>query len=214
MGQVPHGWMQAQSMSFLNIWARVLGMMPGGTTPELFMCIAYEETRFCNKVQEGKEALAAKSDDGTLTLTSHDARNLQNVGVGFTQVQIKNPDKAQTVRDMALDPATLKFRDITVSHDRSIQLGLRYLAAKGIGGQVGGHVDRARFLKVWPQAAGALQVGLRKGSLKEVIGALNSAILNPDRRVPHNASFAGYWDFIFPPAEVDFLFSSLIRDLA
>ncbi|HEX2658571.1 MAG TPA: hypothetical protein VHU40_09870 [Polyangia bacterium] len=214
---VPNGWQQAQSMSFLNIWGRAIAMMPpamgGGNTAEMFMCVAFEETRFCNRVQKGFEALAAKYDNGS-TLNSHDTASLQNVGVGYTQVQIRNPDKAQIISNMALDPARLKFRDVTASHDVSIQLGLRYLASKGIGGQVGGHPRRAEFMKAWPVAAAKLQKALRSGELKDVISALNSAILDSGNRVPHNATFAPYWNFLFPPGEQAILFSAAARALA
>jgi hypothetical protein len=80
---------------------------PGGVTQTTFMCVAYEETRFCNIVQRGWEALAARYDSGQ-QLGPKDQQNLPKVAVGYTQVQIKQADKEQIIRDMALDPATLQ----------------------------------------------------------------------------------------------------------
>ena len=204
-------------MSFLNIWGRVLAMFPpgttGGVTQTTFMCVAFEETRFCNQVQHGWEALAAKHDAGS-TLTANDKTNLPKVAVGFTQVQIKEADKKKIVSEMALDPEKLRFRDVTGSHDMAIQLGLRYLYARGIGGQVGGHPRRSEFLKAWPAAAKALQQALRTGQVGDIIAALNKAILDSGNRVPHNTQFSPYWDFMFPPGEVAILLSPPVRAMA
>ena len=148
------------------------------------------------------------------TLSASDKANLPKVAVGFTQVQIKQADKKQIVSEMALDPEQLQFRDVTSSHDMSIQLGLRYLYAKGIGGQVGGHPRRSEFLKAWPTAAKALQQALRTGEVKDIIAALNRSILDSGNRVPNNSQFSSYWDFVFPPGEVKIQLSQPVRAMA
>lgn len=213
---VPKHWFQSQSLSFLNLWTRVLSIFPPGATngytQALFMCVSFEETRFCNRVQIGKETLAAKSDAGTIT--EKEAKGpLQNVGVGFSQVQIKNWDKKSIISESALDPATLRFKDVTANHNISIQLGLRYLYAKDIGGQAAGHPDLSEFKKRWPVAARSLQKALRAADLKGVIAALNHANANTGKYVPYER-YRSYWDFMFPPGELEVLFSAQLRGMA
>ena len=214
MSQVPLNWRATQSASFLTIWQKVLAMMPSGTannTQALFMCVAYEETRFSNIVQKGWEPLAARYDSG-MTLSHHDTMNLPKVAVGFTQVQIKQSDKAGLISEMGLDPDALLFSDVTGDMDMNIQLGLRYLYARGIQGQVGGHPQRANFLKEWPKSAAALRAGLQAGSLVDVQNALNSAITIKTNRTPLN--FTTYWDFMFPEDEQETLFADWMCAMA
>ncbi len=214
MSQVPLNWRATQSASFLTIWQKVLTLLPSGTagnTQALFMCVAYEETRFANIVQKGWEPLAARYDSGA-TLSKHDTNNLPKVAVGFTQVQIKQSDKASVISDMGLDPETLLFSDVTGDMDMNIQLGLRYLYLRGIQGQVGGHPQRSTFLKEWPKSAAALRAALRAGSLIDVQNALNSAITIKTNRTP--LSFTTYWDFMFPEDEQETLFADWMCAMA
>jgi hypothetical protein len=204
----------AARISFLQLFSKVCAFVPvaqNGITRTTILCIMFEETRFYNRVQIGMEALAAKFDSGA-TLTPVEKSGLRNIGVGFTQVQIKDGSKDDIISGLARDPEKLKFKDVSSNNDFSVGLGCRFLLARGVQGQVGNHPRAASFKAAWLAAAPLLAKAVRDGNVPAMKVALNTAIPAATLRVP--SSLSEYWSIVFPAAEMDILLSSSVRAAA
>jgi hypothetical protein len=201
-------------ISFLQLFAKVCVFVPvaqNGVTRSVILCVMFEESRFYNRVQKGMESLAAKFDSGA-TLSPKEEQDLKNVGVGFSQVQIKDGSKDDIISEMGRDPASLTFKDVTSDKDFSVQLGCRFLLKRGIQGQLGDHPRGPALKAAWQAAAPLLTKAIRDGNVGAMKSALNAAIPDAKLRVP--PAFTEYWDILFPVDEMNVLVSPAVRALA
>ncbi len=192
----PFAWNQAAAYDFPTFWSTLQRVHPWDHPVSYFMLavICFEETGFCNIQQ---------------------AETPTGLGVGFGQLEVKNPEKKAFYEWAGVET---DFRRLAkeMLGDREFSLGVhcqffQYLTdVRGLrldgclAAQVGRHVQ---YIPLFKTGAAMLEAAFDANDRAAYIRALNHARSNSPKKngIPENL-FKEYWEFILPQSWFDYGF--------
>lgn len=194
--KTPFAWSQAAAYDFPTFWSTLQRVHPADHPISYFLMavICFEETGFCNIQQ---------------------AETPSGLGVGFGQLEVKNPEKVAFYEWAGVET---DYRDLArhMLRDREFSLGLhcqyfqfltdeRNLKLDGcLSAQVGKHQQYKQLFKT---GAAMLETAFDANDRPGYIRALNYARANSAKKngIPESL-FKDYWEFILPQSWFDYGF--------
>lgn len=192
----PFAWSQGAAYDFPTFWSTLQRAHPEDHPVSYFMMavICFEETGLCNIKQ---------------------AETPSGLGVGFGQLEVKNPEKREFYEWAEVETDYHQLAQHMLS-DREFSLGVhcqyfqfltdvKNLKLEGcLGAQVGNHVQYKDLFKT---GASMLEDAFDANDRDAYIVALNYARTKSAKKNPIPVSlFKDYWDFILPQSWLDYGF--------
>jgi hypothetical protein len=184
----PYAWSEEKALDFPAIWDALSRHHPWNHPVSYFMIavIFFEETGFCNIPQ---------------------ADTPQGYGVGFGQLEVRNPEKKEFYAWLGLPTEyQLVAQKMLSDKDLSVKVHCKYFqyltTIKGLGlegclsAQVGKHVGYKQLFK---EGAAKLEKAFNDNNRPAYIEALNHARRNsPKNNAISEKFFPEYWNYILP----------------
>ncbi len=196
VSKTPFAWNQVAAYDFPTFWSTLQRVHPGEHPVSYFMIavICFEETGLCNIQQ---------------------AETPSGLGVGFGQLEVKNPEKKDFYEWAGVETDYHRLAKEMLG-DREFSLGVhcqyfQYLTeVKGLrldgclSAQVGRHVQ---YKPLFMTGASMLEDAFNANDRAAYIRALNYARSNSPKKngIPETL-FKEYWEFILPQSWFDYGF--------
>jgi hypothetical protein len=188
VSRCPFGWVEAKSWSIVDLWDSISNNHPDDHPVSYFMIavIFFEETGFCNVSQAFTQ--------GTL-------------GVGFGQLEVRNPEK-QAFYDWANLPTDyLEVSGLMLSdNDTAVSVHcqwLQYLTSQmgmGLDGCLGAQVGPyTAYKQLFKDGAKMFEDAYNNNDRDGCMAALNYARYKSPKKngIPYSL-YSDYWDLILP----------------
>lgn len=203
VARTPFAWNQAAAYDFPTFWSTLQRVHPAKHPVSYFMIatICFEETGFCNIKQAERPA---------------------GLGVGFGQLEVKNPEKVEFYEWAGVETDYRKLSELMIA-DREFSLGLhcqyfqyltevKNLRLDGcLSAQVGTAQKQfpphSQYPALFKKGASLLESAFEANDRDAYIYALNYARYNSPKKNGTPASlFKDYWEFILPQSWFDYGF--------
>lgn len=184
----PYGWVEEKALDFPSLWSTLSRHHPANHPVSYFMIavIFFEETGFCNIPQADTPA---------------------GFGVGFGQLEVRNPEKKEFYAWLGLPTDYKQVAQMMLGDkDFSVKVHCKYFqflsTVKGLGldGCLGAQVGKHTVYKdLFKEGAAKLEKAFKENKRAAYIEALNHAPSNsPKKNGISEKFFPEYWQFTLP----------------